>query len=196
MSLRRPASIRSEPRYRHRLAGVFLVSREGHDDLGVVEGASVAQSLQREEDHQIAPLHVLRARSVANIAFATEMLKRTIGLEHGVQMPDHEDSLAAIPLQLREQMITPLQFRRLLDPASRKTQSSQLTLEIGADPPDALGVHGAAVDVDDLFEGSDGLLTALVHRLDNLGLSRIQAYSVGRRHCEETQQYEGPKRDR
>ena len=75
-----------------RVAGRLLVA--GHHDRHVhaVERAGGLQRLQRLDDDDVAALHVDDARPAGlTVVEPLELLKRAVGLEHGVEMADEEN---------------------------------------------------------------------------------------------------------
>ena len=168
---------RDERRARHilRIAGRLLVA--GHHDRHVhaVERASGLQRLQRLDDDDVAALHVDDART-AGLALVQplELLKRTVGLEHGVEMADQENAPAR-PRALGDEMSGALE-RRSVDPAGREPQRVELGGEQLADLAHAGKVLRAAVDVDGPFEERQRLGVVGVHVSDDRAF-------VGRQSC-------------
>jgi hypothetical protein len=79
-----------------------------------------------------------------------KLLKRAVGLEYGVQVPDQED-VGAGTETLSNQMAGALP-RRSVEPPHVEAEFLKLAAEDRSDPTYPGDIHGAAVDLDGLLQ--------------------------------------------
>src|SRR5512135_1890084 len=91
-------------------------------------------------------------------------------LQHRVEVPDQEDSLAHRALPLRDEVPRPVHLRGHLLPPHLEPEPIELRPEDLPDPPHPSEVLGGAVDVDDAFEKLDRLLPKVVDEVRNATL--------------------------
>ena len=158
-------------RARHilRIAGRFLVA--SHDDRHVhlVERAGRAQGLQGLHDDDVAALHVDDAWAAGlAVIQPLEFLKRTVGLEHGVEVANEKEP-APRARALRHEMAGALE-RRAVHPSSRESKRVELGREQLPHFADTGMILRAAIDIDGTFEQRKGLPVVRVHIRDEPAL--------------------------
>jgi hypothetical protein len=137
---------------RERAAGVFLVAAQHDGHVGVAQRSGRAQGAQRtDHDHQ-AILHVIDARALGDGAATHEVLEGTVRFEHGIEVPDEQDTFA-VPggvMFCNHEAGAPDRRHRL--PLHLETQWLEFAHDDAADALDAREIHRAAVDVDQRLE--------------------------------------------
>ncbi len=147
----------------------------GHHDRHVhtVERTGRLQRLERLHDDDVAALHVDDAWPAGlPVVEPLELLKRAVGFEDRVEMPD-EEKTPARPCTLRDEMARALE-RRSVDPAGREPQRVELGREQLPHLANASDVLRAAIDVDGPFEQCQGLAVVRVDVTDDRALVRRQ----------------------
>ena len=130
--------------------------------MHAVERAGGQQRLERLDDDDVPALHVDDARP-ACLPFVQplELLKRTVGLEDGVEMANQENPPAR-PRTVGDEMSSTFE-RRPVDPSRREAQGGELGGEEFSDLAHARMVLRAAVDVDRALEQRQRLGIVRVH---------------------------------
>ena len=126
----------------HRLARVLLVAGEDDRDAGVLERASGVQRAQGVQNHEVAALHVVRARAVGAAVLDAEVA----GGQDGVEVADEQQAPALGAAALGHDMARALRLgnRR---PARGETELGKLGLEPGAEFSHAGVVLGGRTDL-------------------------------------------------
>ena len=130
--------------------------------MHAVERAGRAERLERLDDDDVAALHVDDAWPARlPVAQPLELLERTVGLEHRVEMADQEHP-AARPRALRHEMPRALEWSAV-HPPGREPQRFELGREQLSDFAHAGMVPGPAVDVHGALEQRQRLGIVRVH---------------------------------
>lgn len=138
-----------------RRAGRLLVAGQHHLDVGIAQGAGGMHGAQCSDDDHHAALVVGDAGTGRAFAVADEALERRIRLEHGVQVADHQDPLAASVTRVGGDQVAGASGSAHVDPLHVEAQRLQLRAHHSADRGDPGNVERARVLVDQLLQQGD-----------------------------------------
>ena len=134
-----------------RTTWIFLVTSHDDGEVHVLQDAGRVERFERLHDDDVAALHVDDARTLGGLLVdALEFLERTVGLEHGIEMPDQENPDAAAGM-FRHEMAGAAPFRSV-DPRGLEAKPVECRTKDRAHLAHAGVVLRAAVDVDHALE--------------------------------------------
>jgi hypothetical protein len=160
------------PADRQRPPRRLLIAGQHHPDRGVLERAGLVQRPQREQDRDVAALHVGHPGSASRIGpDPLESLERTVRLEHGVEVSDEEHAPATHALSLGEEVRATLHLSHVCQQDVEAQGLEPRSHQLGH-RPHTDGVQRPTVDVHCALEEIHRSIGVRLDALDNPALER------------------------
>jgi len=132
------------------------------------------QRAQGFDDDHVAAFHVGHALAADLVAIALPHGHVGTGLEHGVEVTEQQQALAAVAVARGDEVAGAAHPGRQLDPARGKAEGVELLAEQRAHVAHAAGIHRAAVDEDALLEQGERLRRMRLDLRDDFLLGRVE----------------------